>query len=121
MDELLSPINITQTAEALHITLPVNGLDLGGVYVIAAPRNIVIEMRSKNTVSHLNGITEVQDKRIVRELTLNAEIQQGSTHVRRTGDDMEITCLKLQSEPSNDARGWSEIVRFDTRASLGCI
>ena len=59
--------------------------------------------------------TEVQHQRIVRELKLEAYLKKNSIGVRMMGDDLEITCMKA---PNADDHAWSELVCFDTRASL---
>lgn len=115
----LPPVRLTETEHELRIKLPLGGLDLRHVYVFASPRCIVVESRSKTSIAHAAVCaTEVQDERIIRELKLHINIKEGSTRVRILGDELEITCTKAQAA---DDCHWSESLRLDTRASLGCV
>jgi HSP20 family molecular chaperone IbpA len=99
--------------------VPLCGADLRQVYVLAGPHSIVVEIRTRKAIDHAHAvITEVQDERITREFRLNAEIKEGATALRRIGDELEITCMKADGP---EDRIWSELVRFNTRASVGSI
>jgi hypothetical protein len=102
----------------LHILLPLCGADLQQVYVIATPRSIVAEIRTKNKVNHPGIALETQEQRIIREVRLQFDIKKRSTVTRVIGDALEITCTKADHA---DERPWSDLVRFDTRASLGSV
>src|SRR5579863_7053312 len=91
----LPPATVTRSEETLQIVLPLCGVDLSHVYVIATSRAVVIELRTKRSLDHAGlGVTEIQEERIIRELKLPLEIKEGCTTVRTLGDDLEITCVK---------------------------
>ena len=117
--DVLPPATITETADALRILIPLTGVDLQHVHVVASARSIVIEFRVKNRIDHAGvAVTEVQQKRIIRELKFDANLKRRCTSMRMRGDDLEITSMKADR---NDDFVGSDLVRFDTRASLGCV
>jgi HSP20 family molecular chaperone IbpA len=117
--DLLPPATITETEDTLRILIPLYGVDLRHVYVIATARSIIVEIRMKNRIDHEGvAMTEVQEQRMIRELKFLTNIEERTTGVRVVRGELEITCTKADS---GDDRGWSDLMHFDTRASLGCI
>jgi HSP20 family molecular chaperone IbpA len=103
-----------------EIRIPLTGTDFRNVYVFATSHSVLVELRVKDTIYHQTGaaiLREEVDRRIAREFNFPEEIRQGSTTVQVVGDELQITCLKTQ-EPQE--KPWSELVPFNTRASLGC-
>src|ERR1700756_1055768 len=60
LGETLPPARICESGDTLHILLPLCGADLQQVYVIATPRSIVAEIRTKNKVNHPGIALETQ-------------------------------------------------------------
>lgn len=116
LGDLLPPANIASTGGMLRILIPLCGVDIRHVYVMAPSRAIIVEIRTKNNLDYAGvGISELQDERITRELKLQTEIKEGSTTVRKVADNLEITCS--MSDAADD-RAWSELIRVDTPASI---
>ena len=115
----LPVMNVTETGEGFTITVPLHRIDARNVYVFATPRSIAVEIRIRDVVSHAQVIhREIQHQRITRELVLREAIEEGSTSLRLHGDDLQITCRKASGL---DDKTWSELVRLDTRCSLGSV
>lgn len=115
----LHPIAVSETAAALSIRVPLNGIDARHVYVLASEHAITIEIRDKHTIPHSDILyQECQHECVTRELQFHSAIKEGSTNVRMGVDRLEITCRK---EPATTERSWSEFIQFNTRGSLGSI
>ena len=115
----LPPISVVEAGTGLKFLVPLSGIGARNVYVFAAPRSILIEIRITKHVTHPGPIQqERQHQRITRELKLRKSIEEGSTSIRMVGDNLEIACVTT-ADP--DDRLWSELLRMDTRASLGCV
>jgi HSP20 family molecular chaperone IbpA len=118
----LPPIEWDESDAGHTILVPMHGIDLRHIYVVAGPDSILIDMKVRKTVKHEDEgplLVEIRDQRISRELKFRHTIQKGATVVRVRGEALEITCRKAtQTEESNS---WSELLRFDTRSSLGCV
>lgn len=115
----LPDLTIHETATAYRILVPLKGVDLRHVYVFATPRAILVEIRIKTALVHAGTVhKEIQEQRLLRELRLGAVLKEGTTAVRAVGTDLEITCIKAVNA---EEKAWSEMVRWDTRASLGCV
>lgn len=116
-----SSVEIVADESQYRIVLPLTGIDPRSVYVFATPRSLLIEFRFRKMVSHptIHGfVTENIKQRISREFSLPGEIEQGTTTVAVCGDSLYIAARKSQEE---EQRPWSQLVHFDTRASLGCV
>jgi HSP20 family molecular chaperone IbpA len=114
-------IEIAEQTSQYIIVVPLTGIDPRSVYVFATPRSLLVEVRVKRVVSHqiINGfVTESIKERISREFSLPVEIEQGATNVKVRGDSLQITAGKSQEEQQ---KPWSQLIHFDTRASLGCV
>lgn len=113
-DECL-PVDIADAASEYIFTLPLTGLDARSIFILAAPRSLLIEVRFKKTVSHgATGtiIAETIDRRTAREFTLPIEIERNGTTAHVIGDQLQITARKAQGD---ELRPWSQLVHFDVR------
>jgi HSP20 family molecular chaperone IbpA len=112
------PIEIAEDELEYRITVPVEGIDPRKIYVFAAPRWLLIEIRFKSSVCHELAralVTESIDRRISRKFALPVEIEKGATTVRVSNGSLYITALKSQCEQETF---WSQLIHFDMRASL---
>jgi len=115
------PIEVAEAESEYSIILPLSGIDPRNIYVFAKPRSLLIEIRWKSSTHHPVSnahITENVERRISRELNLPTEIEERATTVRISGDFLQVTARKSRHDQQTS---WSELIRFDTRASLGCI
>lgn len=116
---LLPPITVAESSTGFRILVPMGEVSLRQVWIFATASTISIEIRSRSSVDHVAPFCkETDDQRIVRELKLPSYITKGSASVRPVGTDLEISCLK---DPHQNDRQWAEILRFDTRTSLGSV
>jgi HSP20 family molecular chaperone IbpA len=114
-------IQVTEDREKYRILVPMSGIDLRHVYVLAAPQSLLIEIRVRKTVQHQEDDpvdAEVEDRRVSRELKLRHPIERRRTVVDTVGDLLRITSVKASEAEENM---WSDLVHFDTRASLGSV
>jgi HSP20 family molecular chaperone IbpA len=114
-------IQVTEDRDTYRILVPMSGIDLRHVYVLAAPQSLLIEIRVRKTVQHEQDDpvdAEVEDRRVSRELKLRHPIERRRTVVDTVGDLLRITSVKASAAEENM---WSDLVHFDTRASLGSL
>jgi len=115
------PIQVTEDRDEYRILVPMGGIDLRHVYVLATHRSLLIEIRVRKTLQHQGDDpldAEVEDRRVSRELKLRHPIERRRTVVDTVGDSLRITSLKASEAEEND---WSDLVHFDTRTSLGSV
>jgi len=115
------PIEIAEGQSEYKVIVPLSGIDPGKIHVVATPRSLLIEIRLKSSVRHqmTNAVvTESIDRRISREFSLPIEIERGTTTVQVRGEFLQITARK---SPHDQQASWSQLIHFDTRASLGCL
>jgi HSP20 family molecular chaperone IbpA len=96
------------------------GIDLRQVFVVATPHTLLIEVRDRESVNYEgNGpvFSEIRDRRVSRELRLRHPIEK-NVRLHRNANQLLITCRKTAT---GEEQSWSELLRFDTRASLGCV
>jgi HSP20 family molecular chaperone IbpA len=118
-DESL-PIEIAEGQSEYKVIVPLSGIDPRKIYVFAMPRSLLIEIRFKSSIRHqmINAlVTESIDRRISREFTLPIEIAHGATTVQVCGESLHITARKSEHDQQTS---WSQLIHFDSRASLGC-
>jgi hypothetical protein len=104
-----------------NILVPTNGIDLRHFYVVATPDSLLIDVRIRNSFKHDEAdpvFAEIQNQRISRELRFRHPIEERGTIVHVRGGELQITCRKAAT---SDEKSWSEILHFDTRASLGSV
>jgi HSP20 family molecular chaperone IbpA len=119
----LPPIEWKEDDAGQTILVPMRGIDLRHIYMVATPGSILIEMRIRKTVKYQGDgplLTEIRDQRISRELRFRHAIQKGATVVRVRGEALQISCRKA-TETQEEDNSWSELLGFDTRSSLGCV
>jgi HSP20 family molecular chaperone IbpA len=115
----LAPIQVTDTGAEYHVLVPTCGMDAGHFYVLASRRSLLIEVRVKKTLQYeAYGPLEAEiiDQRISRELKLGEPIRENCTVLHLMGDFLQITAQKASV---GEVKNWSELLRFNTRASLG--
>ena len=119
-DELrvtLPGIAASESATMIRLLVPLEGVDVRHVYLIATPRSIELEVLTKSICKGSGPVrTETQRHRITRELTLRDAITKGSTTARLFGESLEITSIKTASTGDE---AWSELIQVDTRCSVG--
>ena len=96
------------------------GVDPRQVFVAATPDTLLIEIRDRETVNHEgNGpvFSEIQDRRASRELRFRHPIEKGIS-LRVNRNQLLITCRQAST---GKEQSWSELLRLDTRASLGGV
>jgi HSP20 family molecular chaperone IbpA len=121
LEKHVPSIQVTEDREKYRILVPMSGIDLRHVYVLAAPQSLLIEIRVRKTVQHQEDDpvdAEVEDRRVSRELKLRHPIERRRTVVDTVGDLLRITSVKASEAEENM---WSDLVHFDTRASLGSV
>ena len=117
--EFLPTIQIADHRDWFRIIVPVGDVDLRNVWIFAKPRSVSIEIRSRDTVAHGDSCCEEIDEwHVTRELKLPQYIKEGCTTVMPLGSNLEIMCVK---DAHQEDRSWVEMLRFDTRASIGSI
>jgi len=110
----------SETTAEYRVVVPIAGMDLQQLFIVATSQTLLIELRERETVPHEeNGpvFSETQERRTSRELRFRCPIEKGvclQVHDR----ELWITCRKASTA---EEQSWSEWLRFDTRASLGCI
>lgn len=115
----LPPIRVLDWGPTFRFLVPLGNIDPNRFYVIAKPAGILIETRTNNTICHVqDGFIEVQDQRLIRELKFPLTLKRGSTVVKILENELEITCAEADHP---DDTPWSELIRFNSRASLGCV
>ncbi len=114
----LPPIRVLDWGPTFRLLVPLANIDPNRFYVIAKPGGILIETRTSNTGRVTDGFIEVQDQRLIRELKFPFTLKRGSTVVKILETELEITFAK--ADQTDDAP-WSELIRFNSRASLGCV
>lgn len=103
------------------IMVPTNGIDLRRIYVLAKPDSLFIEVRIRSSLKHQDGdaiVTEIEDQRVSRELRFRQPIEERGTSIEVRGRALQITCRKAMTA---EEKSWSELLQFDTRASLGSV
>jgi HSP20 family molecular chaperone IbpA len=109
-----------ETVGEYTVIVPMTGIDLRQVFVVATPHTLLIEVRDRESVNYEgNGpvFSEIRDRRVSRELRLRHPIEK-DVHLHRNANQLLITCRKTAT---GEEQSWSELLRFDTRASLGCV
>ena len=109
------PIEIADALSEYKFTLSLTGLDARNIFILAAPRSLLIEVRFKKNVSHdATGalVSEIINRRLTREFNLPAEIERNGTTAQVKGDRLHITARKAQA---GERRAWSQLVYFDVR------
>jgi len=117
----LPPVKPVENGGEYKILVPTNGIDLRHFYVMATPDSLLIEVRIRNSFKHDGAepvFSEVQTQRISRELRFRHPIQERGTIVQVRGGALQITCRKAAT---CEQKPWSEILHFDSRASLGSV
>ena len=111
----------TQDAGEYRILLPLVGVDPRNVYVRAAARSLLVEVRSRKRVRYPHDEPfdfRLEDCCVSCEFKLRNPIRQGGTLIEAVGNSLHITAIK---SPNLEETSWSELVQFDTRASLGRV
>ncbi len=114
-------LRVIEDRDQYTILVPLKGIDLRQVFILAAPRSLLIEVRVREILQDQGNDlieAEVENQRISRELTLRHPIRRGRTAVDTVGGLLRITSLKA---PEATEDHWSDLVHFDTRASLGPV
>src|SRR6185437_961261 len=107
------PIEIAESKLDYEVIVPLSGIDPRKIYVLAKPRSLLIEARSKSIVRHATSdVTERIERRLSREFVLPADIEAHSTTVRVCGDSLRIRARKSEND---EQIPWSELIHFDTR------
>lgn len=117
----LPPVEPVENGGEYEILVPTNGIDLRHFYVVATPDALLIEVRIRSSFKHDEAdpvFAEIQNQRISRELRFRHPIEERGTMVQVRGGELQITCRKAAI---SDDKSWSEILHFDTRASLGSV
>jgi HSP20 family molecular chaperone IbpA len=117
----LPPVEPVENGGEYKILVPTNGIDLRHFYVVATPDSLLIEVRIRNSFKHDEPdpvLAEIHNQRISRELRFRHPIEERGTIVQVRGGELQITCRKAAT---SDDKSWSEILHFDTRASLGSV
>ena len=117
----LPPVKPVENGGEYKILVPTNGIDLRHFYVMATPDSLLIEVRIRNSFKHDGAepvFSEVQTQRISRELRFRHPIEERGTIVQVRGGALQITCRKAAT---SEQKSWSEILHFDSRASLGSV
>jgi HSP20 family molecular chaperone IbpA len=115
------PIEIAENQSQYRIIVPLLGIDPRKIHVFVMAHSLLIEIRFKTSVHHqmANGVVmESINRRILREFNLPIEIEEGTTTVQVCGASLHITARKSGSDRQ---ASWSQLIHFDTRASLGCV
>ncbi|MBV9035367.1 MAG: hypothetical protein JO182_12840 [Acidobacteriaceae bacterium] len=119
LDKKLPPFQWSESTGECTIMVPVAGVDLRQIFILATPDTLLIEFRDRETLKqegYSPVFSETRDRRVSRELRLRHPIEKGIC-LQIYGSEMRITCRKArtQEEP------WSELLYYNTRASLGCV
>ena len=115
------PVEIVEGRFKYEVIVPLSGIDPGKIFVFATPRTLLIESRVRSSVPHQMANTVVKesiDQRISREFSLPNDIEQGGTTVEVCGESLHIAARK-SDRPQQTS--WSQLIHFDTRASLGSV
>jgi HSP20 family molecular chaperone IbpA len=114
-------VPIAENQSQYRIIVPLLGIDPRKIHVFVMAHSLLIEIRFKTSVHHqmTNGVVmESINRRILREFNLPIEIEEGTTTVQVCGASLHITARKSGSDRQ---ASWSQLIHFDTRASLGCV
>jgi HSP20 family molecular chaperone IbpA len=116
----LPPVTDRESPGEYTVVVPMTGVDPRQVFVTATPDTLLIEIRDRETVNHEgNGpvFSKIQDRRASRELRFRHPIEKGIS-LRVNRNQLLITCRQA---PAREEQSWSELLRLDTRASLGGV
>ena len=117
----LPPVKPNGDGGEYRVLVPTRGIDLRHIYVVATPDSLLIEVRIQNSIKHDEAdpvFAEVERHRISRELRFRHPIKERGTIVQVRGGALQITCRKATT---SEQKSWSEILHFDSRASLGSV
>lgn len=117
----LPPVKPNEDGGEYKILVPTRGIDLRHIYLVATPVSLLIEVRIRNSIKHDEAdpvFAEIEYQRISRELRFRHPIEERGTIVQVRGAALQITCRKAAT---SEEKSWSEMLHFDTRASLGPV
>ena len=95
--------------------MPISNIDVNLLQILVEPRTISVELRTASERLE-NGLDTVKP---LQKIELDHPIRERNTTVLISGSGLRMRCEKAL--PNDNLAPWREMIRFNTRAPVGCI